>query len=428
MKNWQECLDFPQYFANIIDEAEEIVREKQQEIALIASSNQVKLLQAFRQTKVGDEDFQTTTGYGYNDIGREKIEKIFAQVFGGEAALVRPQLVSGTHAIACCLYGLLRPGNKFLSVTGKPYDTLQMVLGEEKNSSDTGSLRDFNIDFLAIDTIDDIKSRDKISLFTKLKNAATAPSIKLIYIQRSRGYALRPALTIADLEFLIRNVRKVFPLATVFVDNCYGEFVADREPLQVGADLIAGSLIKNPGGGLAPAGGYIVGNKGLVVKAAGRLTVPGAGMEMGPSLGTNHRLLQGFFLAPHFVGEALKGAVFAAALFEKLGFEVQPKFHQERGDLVQTIRFGKAEVLQEFCKQIQSYSPVNSHVVPVPAHMPGYERDIIMAAGTFVQGSSLELSADAPLAPPYTVFLQSGLVYAHSKAAISAAALGLVPK
>ncbi len=428
MKNWQEYLNFPGRFVGIVNEVEEIVCEAQQEIVAVASANQIKLLQAFRQTRVGDEDFQTTTGYGYNDVGREKIEKIFAQVFGGEAALVRPQLVSGTHAIACCLYGLLRPGDKFLSLTGKPYDTLQMVLGEEKNARDTGSLRDFNIDFLAIDTIDDIKSRNKTSLLTKLKNAATAPSIKLIYIQRSRGYALRPALTIPDLEFLLRNVRKVFPSVAVFVDNCYGEFVTDREPLQVGADLIAGSLIKNPGGGLAPAGGYIVGNKDLVEKAAGRLIVPGAGMEMGPSLGTNHRLLQGIFLAPHFVGEALRSAMFAAALFEKLGFEVQPKFHQERGDIVQTIRFDKAEMLQEFCKEIQSYSPVNSYVVPVPAYMPGYERDIIMAAGTFVQGSSLELSADAPLAPPYTVFLQGGLVYAHAKAAISAAALGLVMK
>ncbi len=385
----------------------------------------MRVLEAFRRARVSEEDFTASTGYGYNDTGREKLEGLYASVFGGEMALVRPQLVSGTHAISCCLFGALRPGQKILAVTGPPYDTLQKVIG---GPGQRGTLQDFDIGFDNVNVIEPVLARDRQGVLSALKPFLPDERVRLLYLQRSRGYSLRPALTMEDLHFLLPLLKEANPRAVLFVDNCYGEFVEEEEPLMAGADLIAGSLIKNPGGGLAPSGGYVVGTGNLVEQAAGRLTAPGLGRELGPTLGTNRLLIQGLFLAPHFVGEALKGALFAACLFESLGFEVRPRVQEPRGDIVQAILLKEPDLLQEFCRLIQAYSPVDSHALPVPGPVPGYQREIIMAAGTFVQGSSLELSADAPLDPPYAVYLQGGLSYPHTRAALTAAAAALQAK
>lgn len=375
--------------------------------------NTLKVLEAMRRLKVSDAHFKTSTGYAYGDIGREKLDELFAEVFKAERALVRTQFVSGTHAIATALFGILRPGDELVSLTGAPYDTLQTVIGHAHAAK--GSLKEFGISYRELPLVNgnvDINAiRDFIS-----------PKTKLAMIQRSRGYSMRKPLTIDDIEQICAAVKATNPDCVVFVDNCYGEFVETREPVEVGADLVAGSLIKNIGGGLAPTGGYIVGKSDLVELASYRLTAPGMGDELGASLGTPRLLYQGLFMAPHITAQALKGAIFAAGVFSKLGYKVSPLPNDIRGDIIQAIELGTADKLIKFCHAIQSFSPVDSFATPEPWDMPGYEDQVIMAAGTFVQGASIELSADAPLREPFAVYLQGGLTFEHAAIAILGAA------
>jgi len=364
-------------------------------------TNQLRLLDAYRSARVSDVDFTTTTGYGYDDGGRDKFEQVFAAIFGAEAALIRPQIVSGTHALTLCLYGTLFPGDELVSITGRPYDTLAgIILGNKRRA---GFLRDYGINYK------EVPWKKDTDLDFEAIEAAISPQTRAVLIQRSRGYSLRPPLSITQIAQLIQLIKSINPAIITIVDNCYGEFVETKEPPVVGADLTAGSLIKNPGGGLAPCGGYVAGRKELVELAASRLIAPGLGQECGPSLGLNRLFYQGLYLAPLIVGEALHGAIFVAQLFKNLGFSVYPEPTATRYDLVQTICLGDAEKIRVFCQAIQAASPVNSYVYPEAAPMPGYDTPVIMAAGTFVQGSSIELSADAPMRPPFTVFLQGGL-------------------
>lgn len=372
------------------------------QIAKTVQVNQLRLLAVYRSARVSDVDFAATTGYGYDDGGRDKLEQVFATAFGTEAGLIRPQIVSGTHALALCLYGVLFPGDELVSLTGRPYDTLAGIIVGTRCGS--GFLKDYGIIYKEVPWEQEEAQPNPQSIRT-----AIGPRTKAVFIQRSRGYGLRPALSVKQIEGLIKLVKSINPSVITIVDNCYGEFVETKEPPVVGADLTAGSLIKNPGGGLAPCGGYVVGKKELVELAASRLIAPGLGSECGPSLGLNRLFYQGFYLAPLIVGEALHGAVFAAQLFKQLGFSVHPEPIAKRHDLVQTICLGDAEKVRVFCQAIQEASPINSYVHPEAALMPGYTTPVIMAAGTFVQGSSIELSADAPMRPPFTVFLQGGL-------------------
>ncbi|MBM7572115.1 aminotransferase class I/II-fold pyridoxal phosphate-dependent enzyme [Aquibacillus albus] len=389
---------------------EEAIGQQLNFIDEIAASNQKRVLNAFRNRKVSDSHFNPTTGYGYDDYGRDVLESVYADVFGGEDALVRPQIISGTHAITTALFGVLRPGDELLYITGKPYDTLEEVVGSR--GSNNGSLKDFNIAFHAV-PLTEAGNVDWTGIKKHLNN-----NTKMVGIQRSKGYANRPSFTINDIKEMIQFVKEISPEAIVFVDNCYGEFVEIEEPTHVGADLIAGSLIKNPGGGIARTGGYIVGQKQWIDLCANRLTAPGLGKETGASLGLLQEMFQGLFLAPHVVSEALKGAVFSSKLLSLIGFQTTPAFDEKRTDLIQSVQFEKAEQMVAFCQAIQKASPVNSHVVPYPAPMPGYESDVIMAAGTFIQGASLELTADGPIRPPFQAFVQGGLVYAHVKIAL----------
>ncbi len=381
------------------------------------TKNTEKMLQAFQENKVSDSHFTPSTGYGYDDHGRDTLEKLYASVFHAEAGLVRPQIISGTHAISTCLFGLLRPGDELLYITGKPYDTLEEVVGIRGNG--IGSLKEFNISFQAV-PLDNHHVN-----FTAIAEAIK-PETKVIGIQRSRGYENRPSFTVAEIGEMIRFVKSKRADLVVFVDNCYGEFAETLEPTDVGADLMAGSLIKNPGGGLAKTGGYIVGKKELVEKCAYRLTTPGIGAEAGASLYSLLEMYQGFFLAPHVVGEAIKGAIFTSALLGELGFETYPKWDDQRTDIVQAVSFNDRDKMIRFCQQIQFGSPINSHVTPYPAYMPGYEDDVIMAAGTFIQGASIELTADGPLRAPFTTYVQGGLTYAHVKIAVSKAVQAIV--
>ena len=379
----------------------------------VAEFNTLKVLSAMRALKVSDAHFKTSTGYAYGDIGREKLEELFAEIFKGEAALVRTQFVSGTHALATVLFGILRPGDELVSVTGEPYDTMQTVIGWKNPAR--GSLKEFGVGYR------EISLRDGKVDFDAIKNSVTAKT-KIALIQRSRGYSMRAPLTVADIEKICAAVKAVNADCVTFVDNCYGEFVETREPVEVGADVIAGSLIKNIGGGLAPTGGYIVGRKDLVELASYRLTAPGMGAELGASLGTPRLLFQGLFLAPHVTGQALKAAIFASGIFSALGFRTSPLPTEIRADIIQAIELGTAERLIKFCRAVQEFSPVDSFAAPEPWDMPGYEDKVIMAAGTFVQGASIELSADGPLREPFTVFLQGGLTFEHAAAAILHAA------
>lgn len=394
----------------LIKTIEETIQAQLQQADEIAYVNQKKVLDAFQQQRVSDHHFNPSTGYGYDDEGRDTLERVYADVFKAEAALVRPQIISGTHAITISLFGILRPGDELLYLTGKPYDTLDSIVsGGEK---DTGSLKDFGISYqhvaLAADNKIDWPAAER----------AISSRTKVVAIQRSRGYDTRPSFTIEEIGEMVEKVRRLKPDAIIFVDNCYGEFVEEQEPVEVGADLIAGSLIKNPGGGLAKIGGYIAGRKDLIEKCGYRMTSPGIGGEAGASLNALPDMYQGFFMAPHIVSQALKGAIFTSALLEDAGMETTPHWSDKRTDLIQSVSFQTAEQMIAFCQTIQASSPVNAQFKPEPAYMPGYEDDVIMAAGTFVQGSSIELTADGPIRPPYTAFVQGGLTYEHVKIAV----------
>lgn len=368
--------------------------------------NSMKVLNAFQEYNVSEMHFGTTTGYGYGDVGRDTIENIFAKVLGAEDALVRNQFISGTHALTVTLFAMLRPGDTLLSISGKPYDTLDEVIGLVENKS---SLKAHNVNYEQIDLIDSNFNIDAI------KQRASKNDIKLITIQRSRGYALRKSLQVEDIGKAIKAIREVNNTAIIMVDNCYGEFVQDKEPLEVGADLIVGSLIKNLGGGIAPNGAYVAGKKDLIGLVAERLTAPGLGKEVGPTLGINKNFLQGLFMAPSVVANSLKTVIFASRMLEKLGYKPEPLYNEKRADIVQTLEFGDKEKLIKFCQGIQMGSPVDSNSIPEPWNMPGYTDQVIMAAGAFTAGSSIELSCDAPIRPPYVAFLQGGLTYEYGK-------------
>ena len=382
----------------------------------ISERNTLKVLEAMRRLKVSDAHFKTSTGYAYGDIGREKLDELFAAVFCAERALVRTQFVSGTHALATALFGVLRPGDELVSLTGAPYDTLQTVIGHTRAAK--GSLKEFGISYRELPLKGTTVDVEAIKHFI-------TPKTKMALIQRSRGYSMREPLTCADIEQICAAVKAANPACVTFVDNCYGEFVETREPVEVGADLAAGSLIKNIGGGLAPTGGYIVGKRDLVELTSYRLTAPGMGDELGASLGTPRLLYQGLFMAPHVTAQALKGAIFAAGLFDKLGYKTRPLPNDIRGDIIQAIELGSADKLIRFCQAIQEFSPVDAFATPEPWDMPGYADKVIMAAGTFVQGASIELSADAPLREPYAVYLQGGLTFEHAAIGIMGAAQAL---
>nr|WP_300323285.1 methionine gamma-lyase family protein [uncultured Anaerostipes sp.] len=377
--------------------------EKMDEVAQI---NQLKVLRAMQKNKVAEAHLSGTTGYGYNDIGREAIEGVYADVFGTEDALVRPQITCGTHALGLAMGAVLRPGDEILAISGKPYDTLEEVIGIREAK---GSLAEYGITYAQVDLLEDGEFD-----YDGIQKAAGSRT-KLIHIQRSKGYASRKTLSVEQIGKVISFLRTLNPNWIIMVDNCYGEFVEELEPSDVGADMTVGSLIKNPGGGLAPIGGYICGRKDLIELCAYRLTTPGLGKEVGATLGTNRLLLQGIFMAPVVVNAALKGAVFAANLYEKLGFKVIPNGTESRHDIIQAVELEDPKKLIAFCEGIQKASPVDSYVTPEPWAMPGYDSDVIMAAGTFVSGSSIELSADGPMKEPYAVYFQGGLTYPHAK-------------
>ena len=387
----------------------------------IAAFNTEKVLSAFQRHKVADTYFQATTGYGYDDLGREKLGEIYADIFGVEDAMVRINFVNGTHAIASALYGVLRPGDVLVSAIGAPYDTLLGVIGITGDGN--GSLREFGIQYRQVD----LTPEDTPDL-PGIVQAVQEDHVKAVLIQRSRGYATRASLSVEKIAEIIKAIRSVNPTVNILVDNCYGEFVETIEPSQVGADLIMGSLIKNPGGGLAPMGGYVAGRRDLVESTAMRMTVPGIGRECGASLGNNRAMYQGLFLAPHVVAQATKTAVFAAKVMELLGYRTDPLSSDIRHDIIQMIHLEKPEAVEKFCKGIQAGAPVDSFVTPVPWAMPGYDCPVIMAAGAFIQGSSIELSADAPMRPPYTVYMQGGLTYESGKLGILLAADELLRK
>lgn len=390
-------------------EAEDALKGRFKEIDRMAEVNQLKVLKALKDNRVSEADFVRTTGYGYDDGGRDNLERVYASTFKGEDALVRAQLISGTHAISTALFANLRPGDELLSPCGKPYDTLDSIIGI---NDARGSLKDYGVTYRQVDLKADF-SFD----YEGIKNAINDKT-KLVEIQRSRGYALRPTFSVDQIGELIHFIKSVKSDLKVMVDNCYGEFVEDKEPLEVGADIIVGSLIKNPGGGLAPIGGYIVGDAEMVENAAYRLTAPGLGKEIGANLGVNKDLYQGLFLSPQVVAGAEKGAIFAAYIYDKLGFNVSPGPCEERHDIIQAVTFGCPEGLKAFCEGIQAAAPVDAFVKPVPSDMPGYDSEVIMAAGNFISGASIELSADGPMREPYTAFFQGGLTWYHAKAGI----------
>ena len=382
-----------------------------QRIEEISEENTRKVLSAFQKHRVADGYFAGTTGYGYDDIGRDKLDAIYADIFRAEDALVRIQFVNGTHAITCALFGVLRPGDVLVSAVGAPYDTLLGVIGVVDKGP--GSLKDYGVEYRQVD----LTPEDKPDL-PGMAAAARDPRVKAVLIQRSRGYATRASLSVDEIGEMIAVIKAANPKAYVLVDNCYGEFVEEQEPTQVGADLVFGSLIKNPGGGLAPTGGYIAGRRDLVEMAAMRLTTPGIGKECGSTLGNNRMLYQGLFMAPHTVSQALKTAVFGARMMELLGYATEPLSSAVRHDIIQMIHFGSPDPLKKFCKGIQMGAPVDSYVTPEPWDMPGYDCQVIMAAGAFIQGASIELSADAPMREPYTIYMQGGLTYESGKTGI----------
>ncbi|MFC5712013.1 aminotransferase class I/II-fold pyridoxal phosphate-dependent enzyme [Thalassorhabdus alkalitolerans] len=400
--------------------AEEKIGKQHKEVEKIEEYNQGRLLTIYKEEGVSAFHFNPSTGYGYDDAGRETLDKVYARAFGTEDALVRHQFISGTHAIATALFGSLRPGEELVYITGTPYDTLQQVIGLTEN--EPGSLKDYGIAC----SIVPLTKEGNVD-YPAVSKAITKKT-KVVAIQRSRGYDTRPSFAIEEIKNMTHFVKEVNPEVIVFVDNCYGEFVEETEPGHVGVDLMAGSLIKNPGGGLAKTGGYIAGRKRLVDQAAGRLSAPGIGREGGATLSMLLEMYQGFFMAPHTVAQSLKGAFFTAALLEEAGLTTTPSSQEKRTDLIQAIQFEDKERMISFCQAIQEASPVDAKVVPMPSPMPGYEDEVIMAAGTFIQGASIELSADGPIRPPYTAFVQGGLTYIHVKTAVMRALDELIKK
>ena len=396
--------------------------EKQFErIDSITEYNQLKVLNAFIKNGVSESAFAGSTGYGYDDRGREVLEKVMADCMGAEDSLIRHNFVSGTHTLTVALFGVLRPGDKVICLTGRPYDTITGVFGIDEKTD--GSLADFGVKYSQVEL-----KADGTPDIEEIKRVLRNEKPKMAYIQRSRGYSTRPSLRIADIEVIIKAIKEASPESIIMVDNCYGEFVETKEPCEIGADIIAGSLIKNPGGGIAPTGGYIAGRKDLIEKCAYRLTCAGVGREVGATLGHSRELYMGLFSAPHVVGEALKTAVYTASLFELLGFPVTPTSEEERGDIIQCITLGSAEGLIAFCQGMQSGAPVDSFVVPEPWDMPGYTDPVIMAAGAFTLGASIELSADGPLRPPYAAWMQGGINFHSAKAGVLLAAQKMLEK
>lgn len=403
---------------SVLDASEQamaLCADKLREIEDIQEYNQIKMIKAFQNAGVRESYFSGSTGYGYDDFGRDALDRVYAYVFDADDALVRHNFVSGTHALTVALFGMLRPGDTMLSVTGMPYDTIRSAIGIE--GSYPGSLKDFDINFDMTDLLS-----DGTPDYAQIEKDIAKKQPKMVYLQRSRGYSTRPTLTWREMKKICDISKKASPKSIIMLDNCYGEFVEKVEPLSVGVDVMAGSLIKNAGGGIAPTGGYIAGKHDLVEMCAYRLTTPGTGKEIGATLGNNRELFMGAYHAPHVTGEALKTAVFASALFEILGFETAPKYYDDRGDIIQLVMLGNEERLCKFCEGIQAGSAVDSFVVPVPSDMPGYESQVIMAAGAFTLGSSIELSADAPLRPPYAVWMQGGLNFHGGKLGVMLAA------
>ena len=401
---------------HIVSKVEETLTPLFKEIEETAYINQEKVLNAFHHVKASENDLVGSTGYGYDDFGRDHLEEIYAHTFKAEDALVRPQIISGTHAITLALQSTLKYGDELMYITGSPYDTLLEVIGVNGNGIE--SLKEHGVTYKGVALKDGM-----IDVETVLNTISK--QTKVIAIQRSKGYGQRPSITVDEIETAISQIKQRYPNVIIFVDNCYGEFVERREPIEVGADLIAGSLIKNPGGGLAKIGGYIAGRKDLIERCGYRLTAPGIGKEAGASLFSLQEMYQGFFLAPHVVGQSLKGSLFTSLLLEKMNMNTVPKYDAKRTDLIQTVQFDTKEQMIAFCQSIQHASPINAHFSPEPSYMPGYEDDVIMAAGTFVQGSSIELSADGPIRPPYEAYVQGGLTYEHVKIAVTRAVMNL---
>lgn len=390
----------------IIKNSEKELEEEYKKIDKICEFNSNKVLNAFKKNKVSETHFSQTTGYGYGDIGRDTLENVYSDIFKSEDSLVRSQIISGSHALTVTLFGLLRPGDTMLSITGKPYDTLDEVIGIKENES---SLKSFGINYKQIDLIDNEFDYERI------KETLQNNNIKLIEIQRSKGYSTRKSITISSLEKIIKYIKNIDDKVIIMIDNCYCELVSTKEPIEIGADIVVGSLIKNLGGALAPNGGYITGKKNLIKLVSERLTLPGEGKEVGPTLGINKSLYQGLFMAPYIVSSSLKTAVFTSYVMEKLGYKVEPRYCDERADIVQNIEFNDAEKLIKYCQGIQMGSPIDSYVLPQPWDMPGYSDKIIMAAGTFTQGSSIELSCDGPLRPPFIAYQQGSVTYEYGK-------------
>lgn len=398
---------------------EDKIKDEFKKIDEICSFNSLKVLSAFNKHQISDTHFNITTGYGYGDIGRDTIESVYATIFNCEDALVRSQFISGTHALTVTLFGLLRPNDTLLSITGKPYDTLDEVIGIVENKS---SLMSFNVKYEQIDLIDDDFDYDSI------RNRLEKEKVKVIEIQRSKGYSSRKSITIKKLEKVIKLIKEVSPDTIIMIDNCYCEFVTTIEPTEINADIVVGSLIKNLGGGIAPNGAYVAGRKDLINLVAERLTSPGVGKEAGPSMGMNKQILQGLFMAPSVVASSLKTAIFASLMLEELGFKVEPKYNDERADIVQNIIFNDADMLIKYCQGIQAASPIDSNAIPEPWDMPGYTNKIIMASGAFTQGSSIELSCDGPIRPPYIAYMQGGLTYEYGKLGVMRAVSNIINK
>ena len=419
LKEYYIRLGIDERVYDFCNDIEKSLESRFKEIDRVAEQNQIKVLTAMQEARLAEEHLNGTTGYGYNDSGREAVEAIYAKAFGAEDALVRQQITCGTHALTIALSANLRPGDEILSPVGKVYDTLEGVIGVRESK---GSLAEFGISFRQVDLLpngefDYDKIRENINERTRL-----------IEIQRSKGYDTRPSLSVKQIAEVIKFVKEIKPDVICMVDNCYGEFVEETEPSEFGADMVVGSLIKNPGGGLAPIGGYICGKKEYIENCAYRLTSPGLGKEVGASLGVTRNIAQGLFLAPTVTAAALKGAIFAANIYEKLGFKTVPNATESRHDIIQAVEFGKPELIQAFCEGIQAAAPVDSHVTPVPWDMPGYDSQVIMAAGAFISGASIELSADAPMKEPYAVYFQGGLTYPHAKFGIMMSLQKIVEK